>query len=268
MKTKILVGLTFVLFAPLAPAEEKDATAILTKSQEAFFYAGRDMKARVTMELLASGGAKRTRTLTMLRKNDPNSRNQKYFMYFHEPGDIRATAFLIWKYPEKDDDRWIFVPAVNMVRRIAARDSRSSFVGSDFTYEDVSGRDLSADSHTFVREEKLTDADCFVIESVPKGSADFSKKISWIDKKTFLPLKEEYYDGQKTLARVFTADKIESIAGKDGKSYPTATKRTMKDVKSGHATEVSFAGLAYGVGLDDGVFTEKALQRPPQKWVQ
>src|SRR3990167_529338 len=179
MKKLILIGLALAFIGLEARAEERDAPSILAKAQEAFFYAGPDMKAKVTMDLSAPGGAKRTRVLTMLRKND--GRNQKYFMYFHEPGDVRGAAFLIWKYPEKDDDRWIFVPAVNMVRRIAARDSRSSFVGSDFSYEDVSGRDLSADSHTLAREEKLGDAGGYVIESVPKASADFTKKISWID---------------------------------------------------------------------------------------
>jgi len=242
-----------------------DATSILAKSQEVFFSAGADMKAKITMELMAAGGAKRTRILTMLRKND--GRNQKYFMHFHEPGDVRGTAFLVWKYPERDDDRWIFIPAVNMVRRIAARDSRSSFVGSDFTYEDVSGRDLSADTHTLVKGEKLRDTDCYVIQSIPKSSADFTKKISWIDKRTSLPLKEEYYDAQGEVARLFTADKIENVVS-NGKTFPTVTKRTMKNVKSGHATEVSFTNMAYGVGLEERAFTEQSLQMPPQKWIQ
>ncbi len=275
MKKIALIGLVLALAASSAFAEEKgvsggnalDAISIVAKSQEAFYYAGADMKVKVTMELVASGGAKRTRVLTMLRKND--GRNQKYFMYFHEPGDVRGTGFLVWKYPEKDDDRWIFVPAVNMVRRIAARDSRSSFVGSDFTYEDVSGRDLSADTHTLLREEKMGGADCYVIQSMPKTPADFTKKLSWIDKKTFLPVKEEYYDAQNEIARRFTADKIESIpASGGGKNYPTIVKRTMKNLKSDHSTEVTFTAFAYDVGLEEDLFSERSLQNPPQKWIQ
>lgn len=129
----------------------------------------------------------------MLRKNVPGGREQLYFLYFHEPGDVRRTAFLVWKYPKKGDDRWIFIPAVNMTRRIAARDSRSSFVGSDFSCEDISGRDLGADSHTLPREEKLGDSSCYVVQSTPKTAAEFSRKLSWIDKTSWLPLKEEYY---------------------------------------------------------------------------
>jgi outer membrane lipoprotein-sorting protein len=207
----------------------------------------------------------------MLRKNGPGGKSQKYFMYFHEPGDVRRTAFLIWKYPEKDDDRWIFIPAVSMVRRVAARDHRTSFVGSDFTYEDVSGRDLSADTHTLLREERQGEADCYVVQSLPKTPTDTTRKLSWIDKVTFLPRREEYYDAQNELVRAFTAETISNVAageGAAGKTYPTVMKRTMKNVKSGHRTEVTFLSVAYDLGLDDAVFTESALRSPPQKWIR
>ena len=252
--------------APGGRGAPDSAAQIVEKSQAAFYYPGADMKARVVMELITAEGKKRTRVLTLLRKNDPDGRRQRYFLYFHEPGDVRRTAFLVWKYPDKDDDRWIFIPAVNMIRRLAARDSRSSFVGSDFSYEDVSGRDVAADNHTLLREETLGNAACYVVQSTPKAAADFSKKLSWIDKNSLLPLKEEYYDAQNQLARVFTADRIESVAGKS--AYPTATRRTMKNVQSGHRTEVVFESVVYDAGIEADVFSERALQQPPQKWIQ
>jgi hypothetical protein len=259
-----------VLALPARPvAQDKTAAQIVQESRRAFYYAGNDMKASVSMELITADGKRRARVLTMLRRNDPKTSNQKYFLYFHEPGDVRRTAFLVWKYPEREDDRWIFIPAVNMVRRVAARDSRSSFVGSDFTYEDVSGRDVSADTHTLVREERVGDAHCYVIQSVPKVPMDYTKKLAWIDKKTFLPLKEEYYDAQVQLARLFAADRIDTIAAEGGrKSYQTVTKRTMRNIKSGHRTEVTFTRVAYDLGLDDGIFSESSLQNPPQQWVR
>jgi outer membrane lipoprotein-sorting protein len=154
-----------------------------------------------------------------------------------------------------------------MTRRIAARDSRSSFVGSDFSYEEVSGRDVDADSHTLLREEKLGDSMCYVVQSTPKSAADFTRKLSWIDKASWLPLKEEYYDAQNQLARVFTADKIESIRASD-KSYLTATKRTMKNVLSGHRTEVVFENVSYDDAIPADVFTERSLQQVPEKWIR
>lgn len=272
-RTLTAAALSLILSAIVAQAQREGPTGtdIVERFQQAFYYAGADMKARVVMDLFSESGNKRTRSLTMLRKNDPKSKNQKYFMYFHEPGDVRRTAFLVWRYDERDDDRWMFIPAINAVRRIAANDSRSSFVGSDFSYEDVSGRDVSADTHTLLREDKVGDADCYVVQSVPKTVIDYTKKLSWIDKKSFLPRKEEYYDAQNQLARLFTADRIQvftSGVGDAKKEYPAVVKRTMANVKSGHRTEVTFSSIEYDVGLEDGIFTERSLETPPQKWIR
>jgi len=253
------------------PEAQKAGIEVMEKSQQAFYYPGKDMKVDIRMELVTTDGKKRIRVMTMLRWNDPKSKDQKYFLYFREPSDVRGMTFMVWKYPLKESDRWIYVPAIDLVRRIAARDARSSFVGSDFTYEDVSGRNIAADTHTLLREEKLGDRDCYAVESVPKEPIDYVKRISWIDKTTFLPLKEEYYDVQKELARVFTADKIEDVATAEGgeqKSFPTVTKRTMKNLKAGHRTEVTYTSVSYNVGLQDNIFTERYLRNPPERWIK
>jgi len=253
------------------PEPQKAGIEIMEKEQQAFYSPGKDMKAEIRMELITAAGEKRIRVLTMLRWNDPKSKDQKYFLYFREPSDVRGMTFMVWKYPLKESDRWIYVPAIDLVRRIAASDARSSFVGSDFTYEDVSGRNISADTHTLIREEKVGDRDCYLVESVPKQPIDYVKRISWINKITFLPLKEEYYDVQNQLARVFTADKIEEIAAPEGagrKSFPTAVRRTMKNLKTGHRTEVTLTSVSYNVALQDNIFTERYLRNPPERWIK
>ncbi len=256
--------LLFLLFIPvqvnaLTPLE------IAQKSQEAFLYQGKDFKARVLMKLISKSGKERIREMTMLRKNYGHSGGeQKYFMYFHKPADINKMAFMVYKYPGKDDDRWLFIPAINMTKRIAARDKTSSFVGSDFTYEDVSGRDIEDDTHTIEKEEALNSKEVYVVKSTPKKEdVNYSYKLSWIDKINFLPLKEEFYDLKGDLMKVFTAEKIENI-----KNLPTVTKRTIKNVQSGHRTEVSFLKTDYNIGIEDRLFSERFLKRPPNKWIK
>ena len=254
-------------------AEENDLTAekIIERSQLAFYYSGDDMKARVTMHLIDKDGGRRTRVMTMLRRDEVEGGNQKYFIYFHEPGDVRGMVFMVWKYPEKEDDRWLFIPAVDLIRRIAADDKRSSFVGSDFTYEDVSGRDVNADSHVLLREEMAGGLDCYVVRSTPKAAADYTKRVSWIDKETFLPIKEEYFDAQEQLFRVFTSDRVENIETGEGENkalWPTVMMRTMKNVKTGHRTEVTFNSVTYNVGLKDDDFSERNMRQPPSSWIR
>jgi hypothetical protein len=248
-----------------------DAVEIMDRSQHAYYFAGDDAKGKLTMELIDRKGNTRRRVLTMLRRNQKSAGEQKYFMYFHEPGDVRRLTFMIWKYPERDDDRWIYLPAIDLIRRIAADDKYSSFVGSDFSYEDVSGRDVSEDTHRLLREEMLEDRNVFVVESTPRMPAVFTRRVSWIDKENFLPLKEEYYDAQDQLQRIFTANIIEDIAageGNDARVYPTVMKRTMENVRTGHRTEVTVMSVSYDFGLSDDDFSERHMRRPPRAWIR
>ncbi|MBI5885773.1 MAG: outer membrane lipoprotein-sorting protein [Deltaproteobacteria bacterium] len=262
MRRTLLITLTFVFIACTARAATPEE--IMRESQGAFLYQGRDFKARVVMRLIGAGGGERVRELTMLRKNSGKTGgDQKYFIYFYQPADVKDMTFMVYKYPGKDDDRWLFVPALNMVRRIAAQDKNSSFVGSDFTYEDVSGRDIEDDTYALVKEEKLNASDCYVIKSMPKAAGDYAYKVSWIDKTNHLPLKEEYYDRQNELYRVFIADEIKAVSG-----IPTIVKRTMKNLASGHRTETEFKKVEYNTGIEDSLFSERFLKMPPKNRIE
>ncbi len=257
--------LLLVLVMPLRVYAAENGAEIMKKSQAAFLYAGKDFKARVMMKLISSGGQERTREMTMIRKNYGGvGAEQKYFMYFFQPADVKDMTFMVEKHPGKDADRWLFVPAISMVRRIAARDKSSSFVGSDFSYEDVSGRNLDDDTYSVIKEEKVGAKDSVVVKSTPKvQDVDYSYKLSWIDKTNFLPLKEEYYDKKGDLYKVFTADEIKDIKG-----FPTVTKRTMKNIQSGHTTEVTFTKADYNVGVEDSLFSERYLKQPPRRMIE
>jgi len=238
---------------------------IMKKSQAAFLYPGKDFKARVVMKLINKDGQERVREMTMLRKNfgEPGG-EQKYFMYFFQPADVKDMSFMTYKYPARDDDRWMFIPAVNMVKRIAAQDKRSSFVGSDFTYEDVSGRDIEEDNHVFERDGAVGNRDCYVVKSTPKGTdADFGFKLTWVDKTNFLPIKEDQYDKKGARYKQFSADEVADVKG-----IPTAVKRTMKNLQTSHRTEVTYLKTDYDLGIEDSLFSERFLRQPPRKWVE
>lgn len=245
--------------------ENLSGEEIIRNSQQAFFYAGNDMKAKILMRLITKNGKERIRELTMLRLNKSDNGDQKYYMYFHRPADVREMTFMVWKYSGKNDDRWLYVPSIKLVRQIAANDKNSSFVGSDFSYEDVTGREISEDKHRLKSEGTLNGRSVYVLESLPKDekSAYFSRKVSWIDQENFLPLKEEYYNKRDELFKTFTADKIGSIQGLE-----TITLRTMINNQNGHHSVVSFEEVNYNVGLKEDIFSERYLRSAPREWIQ
>ncbi len=265
MKSFLVLLLPFLWSFPSFAQEKPSAEGIIAKSQLVAYYSGDDMRAKVLMRLIRKEGSERIREFTMLRKDLKEGAEQKYFIYFHQPADVRGMTFMVWKYPQRDDDRWLFIPAINLVKRIAASDKRSSFVGSDFSYEDVSGREVEEDTHTLLREERLDGKEVYVVKSVPKDerSADFSYKLSWIDKGSFVLWKEEYYDKRGELYNVFTADEVKTVQG-----FLTTIRRTMRNVQTGHRTEVSFKEVRYNLGLSEELFTERSLRSPPQDLIR
>jgi len=251
----LLAGLA--LFARISNAQTPPADEIVKRASSALYQAAGDFQADVTMTLANARGAKRERRLRMLRINLGEQGEQRYLVVFDSPADVRGLGFLVWKYPKREDDRWLYFPALKVVKRVAADDKRSSFVGSDFTYEDISGRDLEEETHAFVREEKIDDRQVYVIESKPKQVTTYSRRVSWIDIERWLPLKEEYFDTRDSLARIFKAEKIESIDGQW-----TVTSRSMTTVQSKHRTEVIFGNVRYDAGLGEELFTERSLRNP------
>jgi outer membrane lipoprotein-sorting protein len=253
MKIKLILAV-LALSSFGTRAAELTADEVVAKANQAFYYAGKDGKSEVKM-VLSDG---RTRDLVILRRNADKGLDQKFYVYFKGPADVRKMSYLVHKHPGKGDDRWLFLPSLNLVKRIAPGDKRTSFAGSDFLYEDVSGRGLDEDTHELV---KTTDTQ-YVIKNVPKnpGSVEFSSYTTWIDKKTFLPMKSEYLDKNGKVYRVLESTKIETIDG-----IPTVVEAVAKNLKSGSSTTKTFFNIKYNVRLKDRIFTERFLRRPPRE---
>ncbi len=249
--------------APAAP----DAHEIMVRMNQASYYSGKDMRARITMQIVNREGDSRPRVMTMLRLTLPDDRDQKYLVYFHEPGDVRRMTCMVNKHLTGPDERWIFVPAVNRVRRIEAPE-RSRFLGSDFVREEFSGRDPDADTHTLLRDEKVEGRACWVIESAPKDQVEYARCVSWIDQKTYLPLRQEFYDAGGRLERTFTGGGIQEIKGRDGKRHATLTQRKMMAASGDHWTTVALDSVEYDTGLRESDFSEEHMKVQLSDWLK
>ena len=238
-------------------AAELTADEIIAKANQAAYYAGKDGRSAVQMTISDARGGMRERAFTILRMNTDDD-NQKFYVYFTAPADVRKMAYLVWKNVGGDDDRWLWLPALNLKKRIAPGDKRTSFVGSDFLYEDVSGRSQHEDNHELL---EVTDQH-YLIKHVPKdpGSVEFAWYQTWIDRQTFLPMRAEYYDTSDERYREVEALKVETVQG-----HPTVMVAEARDLRSGTSTRNEFSKVEYDLGLKKQVFTERFLRRPPRE---
>ncbi|NNE44493.1 MAG: outer membrane lipoprotein-sorting protein, partial [Gemmatimonadetes bacterium] len=232
-----------------------DAEAIARDAHLNMYYAAGDGTAQVDMHITDRRGKTRERSFAMLRRDTEDGGEQKYFVYFHKPRDVRRTTFMVWKDPAADDARWIFIPALDLIKPISASDKRSSFVGSDFSYEDVSGRHWSADMHTYLREDTERDRPVHVIESTPREDEGFARIVRFIDQEYLLPVREDWYDEDGTVIKTFESLRTEEVDG-----VRTIVSRRMTSPEDNSFTEVSFREIGYDVGLEDDLFQERYMK--------
>jgi len=273
-KTIIALIVLSVLATIPARAETREITVdrIIEQANQVAYYQGADGRAKVNMEIKDASGKVRTRRFVILRADQPDPSgkpndefcgDQNFYVYFLRPSDVRKMVFLVHKHIDisKEDDRWLYVPQVDLVRRIAATDKRTSFAGSHFFYEDVSGRGIKADKHELEKTTKTY----YVIKSTPKDpkSVEFVYYKTWIHRQSMVVTQTIYYDRKGAKYRQYLALDTKEIDG-----FITVTKSVMKDLSDGSETTLSYEDVKFNVGLPKEIFSEDRIKKAPRKYLK
>lgn len=183
---------------------------------------------------------------------------ERAVIVFQKPANVAGTRFLIVENAGREEDRWIFLPSLGKTRRIAATEGSGSFVGTDFSYDDISslGRDLDKDTHRILREETVGGAACWVIESVSQDTTfQYSRILVWVDKGTAVMWKVEMYDRQDKLLKVLENGDVKDVQG-----FLTPGVSTMSNVQTKTSTRVVMQIIRYNDAIPEGVFTTRYLE--------
>lgn len=261
LRTVAAATLMALISLPVMATDMSDAAAIVERANLASYYSGNDGRSEVRMTITDGQGREQQRQFTILRLNEEPGGRQHFYVAFSRPADVRDTVFMVTKNVARDDDRWLYLPSLDLVRRISAGDKRTSFVGSHFFYEDVSGRHPGEDTHVLL---ETTDTH-YLIESHPKdaSTADFNHYRVSINKQHFLPEKIEYMDASGAVYRTVEALDIQDVEG-----FPTVMRSRVQDLRSGGQTVMEFGFVAYNLGLPVEVFSERSLRRQPRDWLR
>lgn len=255
-------ALMLVSLAPVNAAPELSARDIMEKN----FYASKvkSLKTDSTMVLINDKGQQRERKNTTLVKLKPNGVDSKLLVKFSTPTDIKGTNFLQIEHSEGDDDLWIYLPALKKSRRLVANNKKDSFVGSDFSYGDISLPKVDLYRHTLLRSEPIDQHDSYVIESIPasdavKSNSGYSKKITWVRKDTLLESKVEYYDLSARLLKTQLTTNHQRVESDPQRWF--ALYREMTNHQTEHKTILRFDKIEPGVPAPDELFTTRSIER-------
>jgi len=223
---------------------------------------GDDLIQKIHQKLLDKRGSVRERDMVAFRKD--YDKDSKSISYFLEPANIRDTALLTYDYDgvAKDDDQWLYLPALKKVRRISSSDRGDYFMGTDFTFEDIKQTPELEDYHwTLTGSESINGHDCWVVEGEPKTddlkkNLGYSKTRGYIRKDINMNIRTDYWDRKGQELKHFKITEVKQIDG-----IWTATSMLMENVQTGHHTEMTFTNQKYNSGLSDRTFSERMLKR-------
>lgn len=257
---KLLLLVLWVGLSAVAPSAglALDAKELMRRVQQQNGAA--DEMVDVEMTLIDAGGRRHERTATLYQKQK-SDRNNMRMIRFHSPPDLAKHAVLTIENSDRDDDMWAFMPAYHTVRRIASANRSDTYMGTDFSYEDLIDRKLDEYQFKTLRKEEYNGTACTVVESLPaapklKEETGYSKTISWIDPEKYLLLKAEFYDRDQKLLKVLTNSDLQQYGAK------YRFQRTeMVNVQIDHRTLIEVQSRKINAGLPAKIFTVRYLKR-------
>ena len=232
---------------------------------------GRDSRAAMRMKLFDRQNRARERALTLTSlqgKGGPGAAStapdgDRLLIRFTYPNDIRGTGFLVLEHPKAEDERFLYLPSLGRVRRIAGSEAQESFVGSDFTYEDIGGREFDEYTYAIADENASWTSPAggparpaWRLESRRKDqSAKFPRVVSTILKDSFIVVGAEIFNRRDEKQKVYTVRRLEQVEG-----IWTAMDAEMTNALEKSRTELTIEKMDYNVGLKDADFTRRELE--------
>ncbi|MCF6339975.1 MAG: outer membrane lipoprotein-sorting protein [Sulfurimonas sp.] len=216
----------------------------------------KDSIATMQMTLINAKGQEKIRTMKMQVLE--GKVEDKSLMEFLTPPDVKGTKFLSYEHIDIDDDQWLYLPALKRVKRIASKNKSGSFMGSEFSYEDLGSFNFKKYSYTGEAEEVIiNEIPMYKISYVPISKySGYTKQISWINKKDFLVHKVEYYDRKKKLLKTAYFSDYKYFDG-----IPRIGSIVMKNIQNDKTTKLVWIDEKIKNSLKDKNFHKRYLKK-------
>jgi uncharacterized protein len=223
-----------------------------------------DSVADATFTLINKTGQERVRKTFGTTKLQQNGIDNMRMTRFLSPPDVKGTVSLLIEHADKDDDIWIYLPALKKVRRLVANNKKDSFMGTDFTYADVIGYKVGEWNYKLLKEENVGGQPCYVIEALPKSDAvrtnnGYSKRVSWLRKDNLMAVKTNYWDEAGQMLKTLTFSDIQLVDQKHGKWQ--AMRLEASNVQTGHRTVIKFDNFKANQMVKDEFFTTRYMEK-------
>ena len=239
-----------------AESAEEAGLRIATEARERQKGFG-NLTANLAMILRNKRGEESRRELR-LRVIEVEGEGDRTMLVFDRPRDVKGTAFLVHARKTEADDQWLYLPALKRVKRISSSSQSGSFMGSEFSYEDLGDAEVEKYSHRFLREEPCGELECIVSERIPVDrDSGYSRHLVWLDRNELRAMQIQFFDRRGTHLKTMLLEGYEKHLDR----FWRAGKQTMTNHLTGKSTVLLWSGYEFGTDLEPGDFTRTALRR-------
>ena len=259
-RTRILALTCLCLPCANAPAQEEtpeDKGLRIARESNAKDDGFGNYTAGMTMVLRDRQGRESVREMRFKVLEVPADGDKSLFV-FDQPRDVQGTALLTHAHGNTQDDQWLYLPALKRVKRISASRRSGSFMGSEFSYEDMSSPEVEEYTYRYLRDEACGELTCTVIEQTPLDEkSGYSRKVVWQDTSELRLWKMELYDRRRAHLKTLTCENYQQYLDR----YWRAGEQTMVNHLTGASTVIRWTDFRFRTNLDDAEFTQTALRR-------
>lgn len=245
-----------LLFASncLAETEQEKGLRIATIAAEKD-EGWKSVQSELVMTLVSNEGKISIRRITS-QSLEVLDDGDKTLLIFEEPKDIQGTTFLSYSHPLKADEQWIFLPALKRVKRISSSNKSGPFMGSEFSYEDISSQEVDKYAYKYIKDEIVNGRDSFVIERYPKyQDSGYARQMVWLDKKMYQPSKIVFYDKRNDKLKTLTYYSYQLYVNKHWRPG----KLTMVNHQNGRKTHLEWKEYQFHANLNESDFSRSRL---------
>ncbi|MEW5754903.1 MAG: outer membrane lipoprotein-sorting protein [Pseudomonadota bacterium] len=260
MKKCASLLLLTVLLARVAGAETPEEKGLAIANEVDRRNQGyADMVVAMTMTLIDARGKTDERKLDLKALEVTAADDgDKALLVFNQPRDVAGTALLTATHIQAEDDQWLYLPALKRIKRISSSNKTGSFMGSEFSYEDLAPQEVRKYQYKFLRHEPCGALRCLVVEVYPGyKNSGYAKLINWIDDQEYRSQKIAFYDTANQLLKTLTAEGYRQYLNQ----YWRPDTLMMVNHKNGKGTRLTFGEYRFKTGLKDNDFAPAALQR-------
>jgi len=263
VSTSFAIGLSFSVLLILVTAFSSNAATPeeegLTISKEAKLrdLGWQDSSANMLMKLRNKQGQESVREISIKSLEVAND-GDKGLTIFNKPRDVKGTAFLSFSHTVGADDQWLYLPALKRVKRISSRNKSGPFMGSEFSFEDLSSFEIPKYTYKYLGDERINDLNSFMVEQDPVDkNSGYTRRVVWIDKSEYRIQKIDFYDRKNSLLKTLTYTNYKQFLSK----YWRAMTMSMINHQNGKSTDLVWDNYKFRVGLSDKDFNKNSLKR-------